>query len=415
MRLSIKMFYATTISVLLLTGCSSSPEESTLKKEPEITYETDISKLHTEKPGYTKDLSNLSDESIIETLKIKNVTYSDLLTSLRQSYESPDDILKSITYKVDGGDMEGISFKDNLNILFLLDASGSMGKKIGNKTQMEIAKESLENFMKALPKEAQVGLRVYGQEGKGIEEDKEKSCNSTDLYYGIEPYDTHKFTKALNKIQPSGWTPTDLALQKAAEDLSEYTSDENTNIVYLVSDGISTCDDNPIKSASELIASDAKPLLNVIGFNVDTKARKQLEEIAKTTNGQYSDVTTAVALTDEFTKLNDMAAQWKESLKNQQGEISENATFNMVEIYNYAARLQQKVLLERENINIAIDAYVAAGKLTEKEAVLRKKENTNYHDELEKNVVKFKENLRNVNSENSDEAVKEIETLLQGK
>lgn len=418
MRFNIKALGVLALgSGILLSGCSTpeptqDPKVSQVKKKE---YETDISKLHETTAGYTKDLTLLDSEQVSEKLGLKDITYSKLLEALHQSYESPNDILASITYKVDSGNASGITFKNNLNILFLLDASGSMGKEIGNKTQMEIAKASLENFMSALPSEANVGLRVYGHKGQGTDADKEKSCASSELVYGVENYNESKFSNALNKIKPSGWTPTDLALQQAAEDLKGYSSEENTNIVYLVSDGISTCDDNPVESAQALIKSDSKPLLNVIGFNVDEKARKQLEEIALSTKGEYADVTTAVALTDEFTKLNAMAKEWQESLKTQQGEISENATLNMVAIYNYAARLQQKVILERANIDYAIDSYVETALIDDKTAEKLKKENETYHVELENNVVKFKENLRNVNSENSEEAVKEIESLLQGK
>ncbi|MUV39189.1 uncharacterized protein JNUCC1_03062 [Lentibacillus sp. JNUCC-1] len=97
-------------------------------------------------------------------------------------------------------------FKENYNIEVLLDASGSMGAYIGEQTMMQIAKESINNFMKQVPEEANVSFRVYGHKGTGDSSDKEMSCSAIEQVYGYATYDEDKFQKELDKIEPAGWT-----------------------------------------------------------------------------------------------------------------------------------------------------------------------------------------------------------------
>lgn len=65
---------------------------------------------------------------------------------------------------------------------------------------------------------------------------------------------------------------------------------KNPNIVYVVSDGIETCDDDPIKATEELKNSSIAPIVHVIGFDLSSKDPKQLEEIAKAAGGTYTNV-----------------------------------------------------------------------------------------------------------------------------
>lgn len=182
--------------------------------------------------------------------------------------------------------------------MVILDASGSMANIEGDQTRMEAAKSAINSFMESLPQEANVGLRIYGHEGSGSKTDKARSCSSSELVYSIDKYDPAKFNQALVKAKPAGWTPIGFALKEAQKDLAAFQGDANTNIVYLVSDGISTCDDDPVGSAKALYDSDITPIINVIGFNVDQEGQKQLQEVAKVTEGTYQNVQMAEGLYD---------------------------------------------------------------------------------------------------------------------
>ncbi|OXT11546.1 amino acid dehydrogenase, partial [Bacillus sp. OG2] len=94
--------------------------------------------------------------------------------------------------------------------------------------------------------EANVGLRVYGHKGTGSDADKKMSCASNELVYAPQPYNEAELSKALNKFKPAGWTPLAQSLMEAQKDLEAYKGEKNKNIVYVVSDGIETCDGNPV-------------------------------------------------------------------------------------------------------------------------------------------------------------------------
>lgn len=58
-------------------------------------------------------------------------------------------------------------------------------------------------------------------------------------------------------------------------------------MVHLDSDGIETCDADPVTAARRLHDSDIDVVVNVIGFDVDAQAARQLEAVAKTGGGEY--------------------------------------------------------------------------------------------------------------------------------
>lgn len=409
---------------LLLTACGSASDDKEKEKEVKVSQqekeikqlESDVNKLHKETQGaVTEDITEYDSLQVSELLeKQKDMSYTGLLKTFRQGFESPDDLMEKLNYTLDTGEMgdSKYSFKDNLNVVVLLDSSGSMGKLVQGKSQMQIAKETLRNFMKELPKEANVALRVYGHKGQGTDSDRDKSCKSSELVYGLEKYNSNKFESALSKVNPSGWTPTELALKDVKKDLEGYGSDKNTNIVYLVSDGVSTCYDKPVQAAKELVESESAPVVNIIGFNVDNEAKEQLVEISKVTKGEYKDVGDSAELSNEFKEVQEMAKKWKAWLKNKKGEISNSSTFNVLDIFNYAARQQKKSVLEKENMDTAIKSLAEDGKITKAEKGKLLAENEKYHSAIEQSIVEFKASLQKVNQESSEGAIKEINQLL---
>ncbi|UFJ39256.1 VWA domain-containing protein [Brevibacillus humidisoli] len=62
--------------------------------------------------------------------------------------------------------------KETYNVEIVLDASGSMANKMDGKTRMELAKGAIADYLSSLPKEANVGLRVYGHKGTGSDAEK---------------------------------------------------------------------------------------------------------------------------------------------------------------------------------------------------------------------------------------------------
>jgi Ca-activated chloride channel homolog len=177
--------------------------------------------------------------------------------------------------------------KPNLNIQLMLDSSGSMAEDLGGRTKMEIAKDVMNRFVTTIPSEANVGLRVYGHTGSNEEADRAESCQGTELFYPFAPLDTAKFQQAINSFEPTGWTPIARALEQAAEDFAPYDGATNSNIIYLVSDGIETCDGDPVAAARALHESNIEAVVNIVGFNVDAEAAQQLRQAAEAGGGQY--------------------------------------------------------------------------------------------------------------------------------
>ncbi|MFE5278834.1 hypothetical protein ACFQ9F_31395, partial [Bacillus cereus] len=171
---------------------------------------------------------------------------------------------------------------------------------------------SITEFAASLPEGANIALRVYGHKGTEKEKDKELSCSSNELIYDMQAYEQNALQQALSGVNPAGWTPLADAIEQAKNDLSQYNSESNTNIIYLVSDGIETCNGDPIAKAKELAGSNIQPIVNVIGFDVDSKGQQQLKEVAEAAKGIYENARNAEELKQQLQKAKDVADKWKE-------------------------------------------------------------------------------------------------------
>jgi len=239
--------------------------------------------------------------------------YLALLGLFAEDYPEPQEIINQIKLN-SFGDPEiedpRFQFKEQYNVMIVLDASGSMGHMAGKKTRMEAAKEAIRSFAASLPPEANVGLRVYGHEGSGAESQKALSCSKSDVMYPLQSYDSQKMDEALAGFKPAGWTPIALALEKAQEDLRSYKGENSTNIIYLVSDGIETCGGDPVAVAKQLGDSDITPIVNVVGFGVDGEGQRQLKQVAEAAGGRYVLIQDQKELQSEFEQANEIARKW---------------------------------------------------------------------------------------------------------
>ncbi|WP_188433627.1 VWA domain-containing protein [Kroppenstedtia guangzhouensis] len=174
-----------------------------------------------------------------------------------------------------------------LNVVILLDASGSMAGRVPGGQKMKVAKAAVKRYASSLPKEAEVSLRVYGHKGSNQSKDKSISCKSTDPVYPLSAYKEQEFDQALDQFQPTGWTPIALAMKEAKKDLEEQQEENTENVMYIVSDGEETCGGDPVKVAKELNQSDIKAVVNIIGFDVDDQGQRALKAAAKAGGGEY--------------------------------------------------------------------------------------------------------------------------------
>ncbi|TDQ43035.1 VWA domain-containing protein [Aureibacillus halotolerans] len=253
--------------------------------------------------------------------------------------------------------------KPNLNVEILLDASGSMIEEIDGESKMALAKDAIKTFAGKLPEEAYVSLRVYGNEGTTAFADKEMSCQSSEQVYELQSYDEGTLNNALEQFEPAGWTPMAKALKDAMKDLEGLDGETHTNFIFLVSDGVGTCDGDPVKVASELKESNIQPIVNVIGFDVDEEGENQLKAVAESADGLFAYVEDQEALQEQFEKTDEIAAQWKKWRSETLAEINEISSRRSERLSTVMSDWNENRDRERDNINAALDYLSEKGKI----------------------------------------------------
>ncbi|WP_162891320.1 VWA domain-containing protein [Aeromicrobium sp. A1-2] len=169
------------------------------------------------------------------------------------------------------------------SVVLVLDGSGSMKESSGDgRTRMEAAQAGLRSVIKAVPADAKVGLRAYGStisDGKG-------SCQDSELLVPVDTVDRPALTAGVKKLRPLGNTPIAYSLKQAFKDLP----DKGPRSIVLVSDGEENCGGDPCEVARDLRKQGTDFYLDVVGLQVDAKARDQLTCIASAGGGTYYDV-----------------------------------------------------------------------------------------------------------------------------
>ncbi|MGF7088769.1 hypothetical protein JOD24_002619 [Kroppenstedtia sanguinis] len=261
-----------------------------------------------------------------ELKKIPKYVNSDelhkrLLNLMAEDYRPSIHALDTFdTSIIDVGDGPGgiralkVPESQEVNIMILLDSSGSMADKVKGGVKMDLAKKAVKEFASNMPEGAQVSLVVYGHKGSNAGADKKVSCKSIEEVYPLGAYKGKTFQDSLAEFQPTGWTPLAGSMKLAQEKLASHTGSNVQNIVYVVSDGVETCDGDPVKAAEELNESNMKAVVNIIGFDVDNKGQKDLKKVADAGGGTYKTVGSKVGLQEyfegEYDRLYDQWGKW---------------------------------------------------------------------------------------------------------
>ncbi len=169
--------------------------------------------------------------------------------------------------------------KEFTRILFLLDASQSMGNGWDRSSRMEEAKRILGALADSLSKlnNVEMGLRVYGHQS----DQSMNNCHDTKLEVAFGKNNFRFIRKKLESIHPQGITPIALSLQKCAVD---FPKAESKNVVVIITDGIESCGGDPCAIAKDLQSKGIilKPF--VIGLGMNEKLDNSLDCIGKYTN-----------------------------------------------------------------------------------------------------------------------------------
>lgn len=278
----------------------------------------------------------------------------------------------------DGEDEIEIAKKQKTNVVMLMDASGSMKGSVDGGVKMDLAKEAIKQFTSQLQEDVNISLLVYGHIGSGKESDRAKSCQAIETIYPLSSYQSTQLNEAMNAFQASGWTPLAGAIEKANELLAAYPNDAYKNIVYIVSDGIETCDGNPVEVAKKLNESNIEAKVNIIGFDVDDEGQKQLKQVAEAGGGEYVTVRDKSEFEDVIVK------KWQPSLMqvlSQQGVLLNDVVDQkqrLIDIHNPLIQVSDR---EANRVIKAIN-FLKNNKLISDEAGNAVKEKTEELQEL---------------------------------
>ena len=189
-------------------------------------------------------------------------------------------------------------------VLLLLDVSGSMnGKLNGGGTKFAAAKKALKQVAASLPAGTQVGLRVYGSEIKEDQEENPAACKDTRLVLPIGPLDRTRMNAAVDSFKARGETPIAYSMGQAVDDLG----DSGKRVLILISDGQETCAKDPCPIVRKLADRGVDLQFNAIGLAVNSKARSQLQCIARAGGGAYYDANDTESLQQALGKLTQRA------------------------------------------------------------------------------------------------------------
>ena len=165
---------------------------------------------------------------------------------------------------------------------FILDASGSMLKKLGGARRIDLAKSALTDLVRnVVPDGTDFALRVFGNKEAG-------SCR-TDLDIPRAPLNRSAATARIQALQSLNLAKTPIAasLQKVPDDLKGV---KGPALVVLVTDGEETCEGDPKAAIQALRGAGMDVRVNIVGFAVDDVVLKDtFREWARLGNGGYFD------------------------------------------------------------------------------------------------------------------------------
>lgn len=315
-------------------------------------------------------LKPISDASQANEQELERL-YTQLLYLFAADYSAikPLNEYGYIAFQQDGKDPitgQALTQDARINLELVLDASGSMAQQIDGQSMMDIAKASITKTVSQLPPNAQVGLRVYGHKGNNTRAGKAVSCASSDLIHPISPVNSDALTAQLQAISPTGWTPLGTSIALGAKDFEPFQQAEDLNILYVISDGVETCDTDPITSAQGLQSLPVKPVLGIIGFNVDPTQERNLRAIATAGNGHYASADTADKLVAELARIHEIANakyDWQplseETITTLNHQLTNKGNLELQSTFN------DRIIAENNIIDLAISYLQQTGRLSQ--------------------------------------------------
>jgi len=176
-------------------------------------------------------------------------------------------------------------------IELILDASGSMLKRLDGKRRITIAKEVLtEAVRQHIPTGTPVALRVFGH--------KQPNACRTDLEIALKPLKADDAARIIQAVKARNLAKTPIA-DSLAKIESDLKTSKGRNVIVLVTDGEETCEGKPEQVIQKLQNSGIDLALNIVGFAIDdTELEAKFESWAKLGGGRYFSASSQEGLSD---------------------------------------------------------------------------------------------------------------------
>ncbi|MBQ9245838.1 VWA domain-containing protein [bacterium] len=189
-----------------------------------------------------------------------------------------------------------IQHTSNEEILFIVDFSGSMNKKMGYTPKIYLAIDAIEDLVRSAPDDKKIGLRIFGVTDKevvrqtptGIVFNKQNICSASTLMLPIAKYNAGNISEKLSRINPSGGSPIGYSLRQAVQ--NDFSNGNHIKHIILVTDGGENCGDSPCAYIRSLMNIRHDIKIDVIAITVDNNDYADLDCLAKSTNGNYYNV-----------------------------------------------------------------------------------------------------------------------------
>lgn len=236
-------------------------------------------------------------------------------------------------------------YKPNVNrVLFVLDVSGSMKEKWGERVKYDVAKQLLYKLIDSVEKKnpnVEFAVRAFGyQYDKG-----QRNCKDTKLLVPFAKNNAENIKQALDRIKPQGMTPIAYSLQQAANDFP--ADAKSLNSIIIITDGNENCDGNPCQASQKLLdkrislrpfivglngGDDFVQKLKCIGEVLDTKDEPSLYNTVGVIIKQTLNTTTA--------QINLLDAAGNPTLTNLPFTLYDHASGKM--LYNFIHTINEK-------------------------------------------------------------------------
>ncbi|HKZ92777.1 MAG TPA: VWA domain-containing protein, partial [Candidatus Limnocylindrales bacterium] len=172
-------------------------------------------------------------------------------------------------------------------IELVVDTSGSMRKRLGDLTRIDVAKDVLTGLVRDdIPAGTLVAMRMFPPSSD--------PCGSS-LVSPLGPLDPPSMLAAVEELTAprKARTPLARAIAAVGDDLEGVTG---SRIVVVVSDGKESCKGDPIAEAERLRAQGFDVTLNVVGLALDRESRRTIARLADVGGGSYFDAADAETL-----------------------------------------------------------------------------------------------------------------------